>query len=83
MVDAVDSKSTLGNKVLVRVRSSADKQDRTKLIFGFLDPTNPVNRYLEMERPLFIPVILGTARQGRRSEHAARLALKAVRCACG
>ena len=26
-----------------------------------------------MERPLFIPVILGTARQGRRSEHAARL----------
>jgi hypothetical protein len=26
-----------------------------------------------MERPLFIPVILGTARQGRQSEHAARL----------
>src|SRR5437660_9080221 len=25
-----------------------------------------------MERPLFIPVILGTARWGRRSEHAAR-----------
>src|SRR5438128_12665050 len=25
-----------------------------------------------MERPLFIPVILGTARQGRQSEHAAR-----------
>src|SRR5216117_234508 len=25
-----------------------------------------------MERPLFIPVILGTARQGRESEHAAR-----------
>jgi NAD(P)H-dependent FMN reductase len=25
-----------------------------------------------MERPLFIPVILGTARQGRRSEHVAR-----------
>jgi NAD(P)H-dependent FMN reductase len=25
-----------------------------------------------MERPLFIPVILGTARQGRKSEHAAR-----------
>jgi len=25
-----------------------------------------------MERPLFIPIILGTARQGRRSEHAAR-----------
>jgi NAD(P)H-dependent FMN reductase len=24
------------------------------------------------ERPLFIPIILGTARQGRRSEHAAR-----------
>jgi NAD(P)H-dependent FMN reductase len=27
----------------------------------------------EMDRPLFIPVILGTARQGRQSEHAARL----------
>ena len=25
-----------------------------------------------MERPLFIPIILGTTRQGRRSEHAAR-----------
>jgi NAD(P)H-dependent FMN reductase len=25
-----------------------------------------------MECPLFIPVILGTARQGRKSEHAAR-----------
>ncbi|PYK12310.1 MAG: NADPH-dependent FMN reductase [Verrucomicrobia bacterium] len=25
-----------------------------------------------MERPLFIPVLLGTARRGRRSEHAAR-----------
>src|SRR5438309_6982256 len=25
-----------------------------------------------MEQPLFIPVILGTARQGRKSEHAAR-----------
>jgi NAD(P)H-dependent FMN reductase len=25
-----------------------------------------------VERPLFIPIILGTARQGRRSEHAAR-----------
>ena len=29
-------------------------------------PTNP-------ERPLFIPIILGTARQGRESEHVARL----------
>ncbi len=26
----------------------------------------------KMERPLFIPIILGTARQGRRSEHVAR-----------
>jgi len=26
-----------------------------------------------MEKPLFIPLILGTARQGRESEHAARL----------
>ena len=27
----------------------------------------------EAERPLFLPVILGTTRKGRRSEHAARL----------
>src|SRR5260370_35936085 len=26
-----------------------------------------------MERPLFLPVILGTARQGRESEHVAKL----------
>jgi NAD(P)H-dependent FMN reductase len=32
-----------------------------------------------MERPLFIPVILGTARQGRRSEHAARLVFEQAR----
>ena len=30
------------------------------------------------ERPLFIPVILGTARQGRMSEHAARLVVQEV-----
>jgi NAD(P)H-dependent FMN reductase len=29
-----------------------------------------------MERPLFIPVILGTARQGRQSEHVARFVLE-------
>src|SRR5256886_13516047 len=29
-----------------------------------------------MERPLFIPIVLGTARQGRRSEHAARFVLE-------
>ena len=29
-----------------------------------------------MERPLFIPVILGTARQGRESEHVARFVLE-------
>jgi len=28
------------------------------------------------ERPLYIPIILGTARQGRRSEHAARFVLE-------
>jgi len=31
------------------------------------------------ERPLFIPVILGTARQGRRTEHAARFVLEQTR----
>jgi NAD(P)H-dependent FMN reductase len=30
----------------------------------------------EMERPLFIPVILGTSRQGRRTEYAARFVLE-------
>jgi len=30
----------------------------------------------ETPRPLFIPVILGTVRQGRRSEHAAQLVLE-------
>ena len=29
-----------------------------------------------MERPLFIPIILGTARQGRRSEHMSRFVLE-------
>src|SRR5437879_11314060 len=29
-----------------------------------------------MERPLFIPVILGTARQGRESEHAAKFVVE-------
>ena len=31
------------------------------------------------DRPLFIPVILGTPRQGRRSEHAARFVLEQTR----
>jgi NAD(P)H-dependent FMN reductase len=31
------------------------------------------------ERPLFIPVILGTARQGRESEHAARFVFEQTR----
>jgi NAD(P)H-dependent FMN reductase len=31
------------------------------------------------ERPLFIPIILGTARQGRRTEHAARFVFKQTR----
>jgi len=31
------------------------------------------------ERPLFIPVILGTTRQGRRTEHAARFVLEQTR----
>src|SRR4030095_15670953 len=31
------------------------------------------------ERPLFIPLILGTTRQGRRTEHAARFVLEQTR----
>jgi NAD(P)H-dependent FMN reductase len=36
-----------------------------------------------MERPLFIPIILGTARQGRESEHAARLVLEQTKKRAG
>lgn len=35
------------------------------------------------ERPLFIPLILGTPRQGRRSEHAARFILEATKKRAG
>ena len=35
------------------------------------------------ERPLYIPIILGTARQGRRSEHAARFVLEQTRKRAG
>jgi NAD(P)H-dependent FMN reductase len=33
----------------------------------------------QTERPLFIPIILGTARRGRRTEHAARFVLEQTR----
>ena len=36
-----------------------------------------------MERPLFIPVILGTARQGRKSEHAARFVFEQAKKRAG
>ena len=36
-----------------------------------------------MERPLFIPVILGTARQGRQSEHAARFVFEQTKKRAG
>jgi NAD(P)H-dependent FMN reductase len=36
-----------------------------------------------MERPLFIPVILGTARQGRESEHAARFVFEQTKKRAG
>ena len=36
-----------------------------------------------MERPLFIPLILGTARQGRESEHASRLVFHQVKKRAG
>jgi NAD(P)H-dependent FMN reductase len=39
-------------------------------------PTNP-------EHPLFIPIILGTARQGRESEHAARLVFEQTKKRAG
>jgi NAD(P)H-dependent FMN reductase len=35
--------------------------------------SDKIDMSAETERPLFIPVILGTSRQGRQSEHAARL----------
>src|SRR5438045_5062692 len=35
------------------------------------------------ERPLFIPVILGTARQGRESEHAAKLVFEQTKKRAG
>ncbi len=37
----------------------------------------------EGERPLFIPIILGTPRQGRRSEHPARLVLEETKKRAG
>ncbi len=36
-----------------------------------------------MERPLFIPMILGTARQGRESEHVARLVFEQTKKRAG
>ena len=36
-----------------------------------------------MERPLFIPVILGTAREGRKSEHAARFVFEQTKKRAG
>lgn len=43
----------------------------------------PMNASLKMERPLFIPVILGTARQGRKSEHAARFVFEQAKKRAG
>jgi NAD(P)H-dependent FMN reductase len=37
----------------------------------------------EATKPLFIPLILGTARQGRKSEHAARLVLAQIKKRAG
>ena len=34
---------------------------------------------MSMQRPLFIPVILGTVRQGRVSEHVARFVVEEIR----
>ena len=41
------------------------------------------NPILKMERSLFIPVILGTARQGRKSEHAARFVFEQAKKRAG
>ena len=38
---------------------------------------------LEMEQPLFIPILLGTPRQGRQSEHAARLVFQQAKKRAG
>ncbi|MFN2507812.1 MAG: NAD(P)H-dependent oxidoreductase [Chthoniobacterales bacterium] len=35
------------------------------------------------EAPLFLPVVLGTARQGRRTEHAARFVFEQTRARAG
>src|SRR5438477_98135 len=60
MADATDLKSVgLKRPVWVRVPPSA--------AYNFSS-----SKKMATERPLFIPVILGTARQGRESEHAAR-----------
>src|SRR5829696_4187221 len=40
---------------------------------------NPRRTVMETPRPLFIPVILGTPRQGRMSEHVARFVLGEIR----
>ena len=42
------------------------------------DPGNTRSIFMDASRPLFIPVILGTARMGRMSLHAARLVTQEV-----
>ena len=50
-----------------------EKQERIKLdLRDSFNSSNPVKSRLKMERALFIPLILGTAREGRQSENVAR-----------
>ena len=58
----------------VRVRPLGnEKQERIKLdLRDSFNLSNPVKSCLKMERALFIPLILGTAREGRQSENVAR-----------
>ena len=58
----------------VRVRPLGnEKQERIKLdLRDSFNSSNPVKSCLKMERALFIPLILGTAREGRQSENVAR-----------
>src|SRR5947208_8048593 len=82
MADATDLKSVgLKRPVPVRVRPSAVFLNCPPMRVNFLriadlrieDRHQPVtDMSAELERPLFIPIMLGTARRGRRTEHAAR-----------
>src|SRR5260370_16297830 len=45
--------------------------------------TRICNEFVTMQQPLFLPVILGTARKGRRSENAARFVFEETKKRAG